>query len=162
MKNQYLILRLSAADLYDNQFLMRGFNRKRIENVIGVIVAVDNSDNLYHLTRIRVDLLQSDTQQNWARLSWSSIDRESIDLGMERLPPELSTAVRAMRNNRMYHTIDTTIPVVFRDRHTEFAYTPSAVRKIANREKTGTLDTFTVEEIVAHLKTRISGVTITF
>lgn len=162
MKNQYLILRLTAADLYDNQFLMRGFNRKRIENVIGVIVAVDNSDNLYHLTRIRVDLLQSDTQQNWARLSWSSIDRESIDLGMERLPSELSTVVRAMRNNRMYYAVDTTIPVVFRDRHTEFAYTPSAVRKIANREKTGTLDSFTVEEIVAHLKTRISGVTIKF
>ena len=162
MKNQYLILRMSPADLYDNQFLMRGFNRKRIDNVMGVIAVVDNSDNLYHLTRIRVDLLQSDTQQNWARLSWSSIDRESIDLGMDRLPTELSNAIRAMRNTRMYYLIDTTIPVVFRDRHTEFAYTPSAVRKIANREKTGTLDSFTVEEIVAHLKTRISGVTITF
>ena len=162
MKNQYLILRMSPADLYDNQFLMRGFNRKRIDNVIGVIAVVDNSDNLYHLTRIRVDLLQSDTQQNWARLSWSSMDRESIDLGMDRLPSELSNVVRAMRNNRMYYLIDTTIPVVFRDRHTEFAYTPSAVRKIANREHTGTLDSFTVEEIIAHLKTRISGVTITF
>lgn len=162
MKNQYLILRMSPADLYDNQFLMRGFNRKRIDNVIGVIAVVDNSDNLYHLTRIRVDLLQSDTQQRWARLSWSSIDRESIDLGMDRLPTELSNAIRAMRNTRMYYLIDTTIPVVFRDRHTEFAYTPSAVRKIANREKTGTLDSFTVEEIVAHLKTRISGVTIKF
>ena len=153
---------MSPADLYDNQFLMRGFNRKRIDNVIGVIAVVDNSDNLYHLTRIRVDLLQSDTQQRWARLSWSSIDRESIDLGMDRLPTELSNAIRAMRNTRMYYLIDTTIPVVFRDRHTEFAYTPSAVRKIANREKTGTLDSFTVEEIVAHLKTRISGVTIKF
>lgn len=156
MKNQYLILRMSPADLYDNQFLMRGFNRRRIENVIGVIVAVDNSDNLYHLTRIRVDLLQSDTQQNWARLSWSSIDRESVDLGMERLPHELAKSIRAMRNNRMYHTIDTTIPVAFRDRHTEFAYTPSAVRKVANTAAS-TLDDFTVEEIVAHLKQRLGA-----
>lgn len=154
MKNQYLILRMSPADLYDNQFLMRGFNRKRIENVIGVIVVVDHSDSMYHLSRVQVDLLQSDTQQNWARLSWSSIDRESIDLGMRSLPPELAIAIRAMRNNRMYHTVDTKIPVAFRDRHTNFSYTPSAVRKIANRE-TKSLDDFTVEEIVAHLKQRL-------
>lgn len=156
MKNQYLILRMSPTDLYGNQFLMRGFNRKRIENVIGVIVVVDRSNNMYHLSRVQVDLLQSDTQQNWARLSWSSIDRDCIDLGMQGLPPELATAIGAMRNNRMYHTVDTTIPVVFRECHTNFAYTPSTAHKIADR-KTKALDDFTVEEIVEHLKQRLGA-----
>lgn len=155
MKNQYLILRMCPSDLYSNQYLMHAFNRKRIDQVIGVIVILEHSDHMYHLTNIAIDLLPSDGNQHLAKLSWSSIDRVSIEQGAERLPVELAEQLRTMQHDRVYHTIDTTIPVVFRDRHTKIVYTSSTVSEIVDREKTGTLDDFTVDEIVAHLKQRL-------
>lgn len=168
MKNQYLVIRMSAVDIYDRTFLMRGFNMKRIEKVIGVIAVVGeglltSESKMYHLSRVNIDLLASDTQQSWGRLSWSSIDAKLIDSGMRRLPPELLDRIKAMRTNRIYYGVDTTIPEAFRDCHTELVYTPSAARKLVDRaEKLAALSEYSVEDIIAHLKTRIEGVTIAF
>lgn len=165
MKNQYLIIRMNASDLYDRTFLMRGLNMRRLESVIGVIAVVGTglltpNSKMYHLSRVRLDLLASDTQQSWGRLSWSGVDDHLIDSGMSRLPPELFKRIVAMRTNRIYYEVDTTIPEAFRDRHTELVYTQSAVRKVINREKTGRLEDFSVEELVEHLKDRL-GATVT-
>lgn len=164
MKNQYLIIRMSPAEFYDRTFLMRGFDVKRIEKVIGVIVVVgtgllSSESKIHHLSRIDIDLLQSDTQQKWARLSWSSVDSSPILDGMRLLPDDLRDAILAMRTNRIYHVVDTTIPAAFRDRHTSFVYTPSAARKLVTRaaKKTASLDDFTTEEIINHLRTRLNA-----
>lgn len=168
MKNQYLIIRMQASDFYDKTFLMRGFNHKSIERAIGIIVIVGSglpsqNSKMYYLSRVKIDLLASDTHQNWGRLSWSSIDRHPIDSGMRRLPDDLFKRIVAMRTNRIYHEVDTTIPEPFRDCHTELGYTPSAVRKTAARiEKMADLADMPVEDIIAHLRTRIKGVTVVF
>lgn len=171
MKNQYLIVRINAKDMYDRQFLMRGFSAKRIEKVIGVIAVVGeglltDESKMYHLARVDINLLESDTQQSWARLNWSCIDERRIDAGMRRLPTELRDRIMAMRTNRIYTDVDVAIPEAFRECHTEFVYKSRPERRIVEAvealEKTGTLNDFSVEEIVANLKTRISGVTITF
>lgn len=167
MKTSYLIIRLNAKDMYDREFLMRGFTAKRIEKVIGVIAIVGeglltDDSKMYHLSRVNINLLESDTQQSWARLTWSCIDEDRIVSGMRRLPPELCDRVKAMRTNRIYHEVDTAIPEAFRDCHTEFVYKSRPARLVIADEKRGTLDEFTVEEILAHLKTRIKGVTIAF
>lgn len=161
MKSQYLVIRMSAVDIYDRTFLMRGLNMKRLEKVIGVIAIVGEGmltldSKMYRLSRIDIDLLASDTQQSWGRLNWSSADVTSIDSGMRLLPTDLLDRIVAMRTNRIYYEVDTTIPEAFRDCHTDLVYTQSATRKISNRE-TKSLDDFTVEEIVAHLKQRLGA-----
>lgn len=166
MKNQYLILRMSASQFYDKQFLMRGFNASRIEQVIGVIVIIGDEhthslkNSMYHLAKIHVEQLASDTQQNLVKLRWSSIDSKRIEEGMARLPTELTDAVQAMRNNRLYHEVDTTIPQAFRDCHTEFDM-PSGMqmrdrinKRLRDSQKKDVLDSFTVEELLQHLKKR--------
>ncbi|QZE58128.1 hypothetical protein MPK70_gp252 [Erwinia phage pEa_SNUABM_33] len=167
MKTSYLIIRLNAKDMYDREFLMRGFNAKRIEKVIGVIAIVGeglltDDSKMYHLSRVDINLLESDTQQSWARFNWSCVDDNLIDSGMRRLPTELRDRITAMRTNRIYCEVDTAIPEAFRDCHTKFVYKSRPARLTVSDEKTGTLDEFTVEEIVANLKTRIKGVTIAF
>lgn len=168
MKNQYLVIRMSAVDMYDRTFLMRGLNMKRIEKVIGVIAIIGEGmltpdSKMYHISRANIDLLASDTQQSWGRLSWSSVDVSLIDSGMRRLPTELLERIVAMRTNRIYCEVNTTIPDVFRNCHTDLAYTPSAESKLVDRaEKLAALSEYRVEDIIAHLKTRIEGVTITF
>lgn len=163
MKNQYLVIRMSAADIYDRTFLMRGFNMKRIEKVIGVIAIVGEGmltpdSKMYHISRVNIDLLASDTQQSWGRLSWSSVDVSLIDSGMRRLPTDLLERIVAMRTNRIYYEVDTTIPEAFRNCHTDLAYTPSAARKIADRaDKTAALNDYSVEEITEHLRTRLNA-----
>lgn len=162
MKTSYLIIRINAKDLYDREFLMRGFTAKRIEKVIGVIAVVGeglltDESKMYHLSRVNINLLESDTQQSWARLTWSCIDDDRIVSGMRRLPPELRDRIKAMRTNRIYHEVDTAIPEAFRDCHTEFVYKSRPERRTIAVEKTGVLDDFTVEEIVQHLKDRLGA-----
>ncbi|QZE56788.1 hypothetical protein pEaSNUABM20_00252 [Erwinia phage pEa_SNUABM_20] len=168
MKNSYLIIRINAKDMYDRQFLMRGFNAKRIERVIGVIAIVGeglltDESKMYYMGRVGIELLESDTQQNWARLTWAGVDEKRIDAGMRRLPAELRDRIMTMRTNRIYTEVDVAIPEAFRECHTKFVYKTRPERRlVVASDKTGTLDDFSVEEIVANLKKRISGVTITF
>ncbi|QZE59498.1 hypothetical protein MPK66_gp254 [Erwinia phage pEa_SNUABM_2] len=166
MKNQYLILRMPATNFYDKQFLMRGFNAARIEQVIGVIVIIGDEhshslkNSMYRLAKIHVEQLTSDTQQNLVKLRWSSVDSKLIEEGMTRIPTELTDAIRAMRNNRLYYEVDTTIPQAFRECHTEFDMpTGSQMRERINKrlrdsQKKDVLDKFTVEELLQHLKKR--------
>ena len=176
MKNQYLILRMSASHFYDKQFLMRGFNAARIEQVIGVIVIIGDEhthslkNSMYHLAKIHVEQLPSDTQQNLVKLRWSSIDSKLIEAGMTRIPAELVNSIQAMRNNRLYYEVDTTIPQAFRECHTEFDMPTGAQmrdrinkRLRADEAKTKLVDRShvmkalndcTIEEILTHLKER--------
>ncbi len=167
MKNQYMIIRMSANNLQEGAFLLRGFNRKRIEQVIGVIAVVDGYDNLYHLSHIQIDMLASDTHQNMAGLRWTNLDCHCLEKGISQLPKELADAVNTMRNNRFYHSVDTSIPEVFRECHTEFSYTsPVELRlrmmQTERHEQPIDLSHIPVEDIIAHLRTRIKGVTIIF
>lgn len=176
MKNQYLIIRMNAANFYDKQFLMRGFNAKRIEQVIGVIVIIGDEhtyslkDSMYHLAKIHVEQLTSDTQQNLVKLRWSSVDSKRIEEGLTRIPTDLTDAIRAMRNTRLYYGVDTTIPQAFRECHTEFDIpTGAQMRERINKRQredeakiklvdrshvTKALNDCTVEEILKHLKER--------
>jgi len=166
MKNQYLILRMTTTDLYDNQFTLRGFNPKRMEQVIGVIVVVADSltsalaDDIFHLQRVCVSLMPSDTHQNWVKLTWSGVHRKTLSSGLLRLPSDVADAIRTMRNNRMYHTVDTTIPEVFRDCYTTFDMpTTRELRQYSVEQATPAphakaLSDYTVEELLQHLKER--------
>lgn len=162
MKNQYLVIRMSAVDIYDRTFLMRGLNMKRLEKVIGVIAIVGegmltSDSKMYHISRANIDLLASDTQQSWGRLSWSSVDITLIDSGMRRLPAELLERIVAMRTNRIYYEVDTTVPEAFRNCHTDLAYEARPESKTTDREESGKLYDFTVEEIIEHLKNRLDA-----
>lgn len=173
MKNQYLIIRMKAADLYNNRFLMRGFDRKRIDQVIGIVVVVADEhstslkDNMYHLSRVGVEMLVSDTQQKHARLFWDDEDRRVIQDGKTLLPADLRKTIDSMLNNRLYHTVDTQIPEAFRECHTVFdipAVTEMRERinkRLRDSQKKDVLDKFTVEELLQHLKKR-TGAKITF
>ena len=117
MKNQYLVIRMNALELYDRTFLMRGLNLKRLESAIGIIAVVGSGmlnakSKMYHLSRVKLDLLASDTQQSWGRLSWSGVDDHLIDTGMSRLPTDLFDRIVAMRTNRIYYEVDTTLKEV--------------------------------------------------
>ena len=161
MKDKHLVIRMCGDDIYNNTLMMRGFYRSRLNEVLGVaaiVVGKDSQYEMYHLSRIRVDLIKSpDTQQQWARLSWDRDDCTRVENAFDRMSTDLARELTNMRNNRRYVKVNLAVPSAFSYVLTELAYTPSAVRKIIERDAPKTLADFTTEEILNHLRERLKA-----
>lgn len=162
MKNQYLILRICADDLNNNQFLLRGFDKRRMDKVIGIILVLttpddqDSKSQMYHLKQVTIDPVQSDTHQKCAMISWQDKDAEYIKDGFTMKFSELAHEIKNMRNPRRYLEVNLKVPSVFTGRDTVIAYAPSLAAPQPVK-LTGTLNDYTVEEIIAHLRQRLNA-----